>query len=262
MFVCSRWGWKGCPIGSMKQGLIDIVFTSLVVFLFLSLSLSLSLPYWFHLGGRVGSWGEVWQSSLNLNYDITLSSGGWARFPRLWSYFCPLHVFVVCCWGGKVVPFRAWSKSSLTFISLLWMSFTISSCCNLGERVCGCLLLLGWKGCRLVYLFSVARVQGLVQAPFRRLVVPPLPSLLSLLLPGVSIYLFVGRKRVLFCQSRCQASSENHVFPFVRCVTHLLSLCSMQPSSSSIVTGMKGLSLDQWRCIYLSTCCWWGTMGS
>ena len=50
--------------------------------------------------------------------------------------------------------------------------------------------------------------------------------------------------------------------PFVRCVIHLLSLCSMQPSSSSIVTGMKGLSLDQWRCIYLSTCCWWGTMGS
>ena len=24
---------------------------------------------------------------------------------------------------------------------------------------------------------------------------------------------------------------------------------------------MKGLSLDQWCCIYLSTCCWWGNHG-
>jgi hypothetical protein len=39
--------------------------------------------------------------------------------------------------------------------------------------------------------------------------------------------LFMGRKRVLFCQSRRQVSSENHVFPFVRCVFHLMSLFSM-----------------------------------
>ena len=100
----------------------------------------------------------------------------------------PLHVFVVCCWGGKIVPLRAWSTSSLTLISLLRMPFIISSCCNLGERVCSCLLLLGWKGCRLVYLFAVARVQGLAQALFRRLgSSAPLPSLLSLLLLGVSL---------------------------------------------------------------------------
>ena len=116
--------------------------------------------------------GEVGQGSLS--YGLT--SG------------LPLHVFVVCCWGGKVVPFRAWSKSSLTLISLLWMPFIISSCCNLGERVCSCLLLLGWKGYRLVYLFAVARVQGLAQALFRRLgSSAPLPSLLSLLLLGVSL---------------------------------------------------------------------------
>ena len=110
--------------------------------------------------------GEVGQGSLS--YGLT--SG------------LPLHVFVVCCWGGKVVPFRAWSKSSLTLISLLWMPFIISSCCNLGERVCSCLLLLGWKGCRLVYLFAVARVQGLAQALFRRLgssAPPPFTSLTS-----------------------------------------------------------------------------------
>ena len=153
----------------------------------------------------------------------------WARFPRLWSYFCPLHVFVVCCWGGKVVPFRAWSKSSLTLISLLWMPFIISSCCNLGERVCSCLLLLGWKGCRLVYLFAVARVQGLAQALFRRLGSSAPPPFTSLTSPSwrIFIYLFMGRKRVLFCQSRRQVSSENHVFPFVRCVFHLMSLFPM-----------------------------------
>ena len=154
--------------------------------------------------------GEVGQGSLS--YGLT--SG------------LPLHVFVVCCWGGKVVPFRAWSKSSLTLISLLWMPFIISSCCNLGERVCSCLLLLGWKGCRLVYLFAVARVQGLAQALFRRLGSSAPPPFTSLTSPSwrIFIYLFMGRKRVLFCQSRRQVSSENHVFPFVRCVFHLMSL--------------------------------------
>ena len=140
----------------------------------------------------------------------------------------PLHVFVVCCWGGKIVPLRAWSKSSLTLISLLRMPFIISSCCNLGERVCSCLLLLGWQGCRLVYLFAVARVQGLAQALFRRLGSSAPPPFTSLTSPSwrIFIYLFMGRKRVLFCQSRRQVSSENHVFPFVRCVFHLISLFS------------------------------------
>ena len=141
----------------------------------------------------------------------------------------PLHVFVVCCWGGKIVPLRAWSKSSLTLISTSSVVFTISSCCNLGERVCSCLLLLGWKGCRLVYLFAVARVQGLAQALFRRLGSSAPPPFTSLTSPSwrIFIYLFMGRKRVLFCQSRRQVSSENHVFPFVRCVFHLMSLFPM-----------------------------------
>ena len=44
-------------------------------------------------------------------------------------------MFVVCCWGGRVVPLRAWSKSSLTLVSLLCVSFTISYLFHLGESV-------------------------------------------------------------------------------------------------------------------------------
>ena len=69
----------------------------------------------------------------------------------------PLHVFVVCCWGGKIVPLRAWSKSSLTLISLLrlsslsplvviWANGFVVVCCCWGGRVvvlCTCLLLPG-----------------------------------------------------------------------------------------------------------------------
>ena len=100
----------------------------------------------------------------------------------------PLHVFVVCCWGGKIVPLRAWSKSSLTLFSLLrlsslsplvviWANGFVVVCCCWGGRVvvlCTCLLL---PGCKVwLRLFS----EG--WAP-----VPPLPSLLSLLLLGVSL---------------------------------------------------------------------------
>jgi hypothetical protein len=80
--------------------------------------------------------------------------------------------------------------------SVVFTVFTISACCNLCERVCSCLLLMGWNGCRLVCLFAVAggravpsggvsqklnrfwlsvirsyhaRVGGLAQALFRRL---------------------------------------------------------------------------------------------
>ena len=189
--------------------------------------------------------GEVGQGSLS--YGLT--SG------------LPLHVFVVCCWGGKVVPFRAWSKSSLTFISLLWMPFIISSCCNLGERVCSCLLLLGWKGCRLVCLFAVAggravpsggarqklnrfwlpvirssyhaRVGGLAQALFRSLgfSAPPLPSLLSLLLLGICLSICWWGGSV--CSSAnlgprwAKYLQKIMFFPFARCVLHLVSVFSM-----------------------------------
>ena len=123
--------WKGCSKGSMKQELIDIVFTSL-----LSFSFSVSFSYWLHLGGRLGSWREVRQSSLKLNFDITLSRGGWARFPRLWSYFWPSFTCVCrLLLGGRVVPLRAWSKSSLALVSLLCVSFTISYLFHLGESV-------------------------------------------------------------------------------------------------------------------------------
>ena len=105
--------------------------------------------------------------------------------------------------------------------------------------------MLGWKGRRLVYLFAVARVDGLshkeltkrlkltvsaslskkysyharvgglAPALFGRLGSSsplPVPSLLSLLLLGVFVYL-LGWKGVLFSQSRHQVSSVNHVLP-------------------------------------------------
>ena len=94
--------------------------------------------------------------------------------------------------------------------SVVFTVFTISAGCNLCERVCSCLLLMGWNGCRLVCLFVVAgggvrqklnrfwlsvirsyhaRVGGLAQALFRRLgfSARPLPSLLSLLLLGICL---------------------------------------------------------------------------
>ena len=123
--------WKGCSKGSMKQELIDIVFTSL-----LSFSFSVSFSYCLHLGGRLGSWREVRQSSLKLNFDITLSREvGQGSLGYGLTFDLPLHVFVVCCWGGRVVPLRAWSKSSLTLVSLLCVSFTISYLFHLGESV-------------------------------------------------------------------------------------------------------------------------------
>ena len=155
----------------------------------LSLFVSLSLSYWFHLGERVGSWGEVWQSSLNLNYDITLSRGGWARFPQLWSYFWPSFTCVCrLLLGWKGCPFKSMKQELFDIVFASSVVFNISAYCNLCERVCSCLLLMGWNGCRLVYLFAVARVQGLAQALFRRLgSSAPLPSLLSLLLLGGSL---------------------------------------------------------------------------
>ena len=64
-------------------------------------------------------------------------------------------MFVVCCWGGRVVPLRAWSKSSLTLVSLLRLSSIsplivicvngyVVVCCWWGGMVvilCACLLL-------------------------------------------------------------------------------------------------------------------------
>ena len=95
-----------------------------------------------------------------------------------------------------------------------------------------------------MYLFAVARVDGLSHKELtkkRKLTVsaslsknllimhgwevwlrlssegwaplpPPVPSLLSLLLLGVFVYL-LGWKGVLFSQSRHQVSSVNHVLP-------------------------------------------------
>ena len=166
----------------------------------------------------VGSWGEVRQSSLNLNYGITLSRGGWVRFPRLWSRFWPSFTCVcLLLLGWKGCPFKSMKQELFDIVFASSVVFNISAYCNLCERVCSCLLLMGWNGCRLVCLFAVAggravpsggvrqklnrfwlsvirssyhaRVGGLAQALFRRLgfSAPPLPSLLSLLLLGICL---------------------------------------------------------------------------
>ena len=165
----------------------------------------------------VGSWGEVRQSSLNLNYGITLSRGGWVRFPRLWSRFWPFFTCVcLLLLGWKGCPFKSMKQELFDIVFASSVVFTISAYCNLCEGVCSCLLLMGWNGCRLVCLFAVAggravpsggvrqklnrfwlsvirsyhaRVGGLAQALFRRLgfSAPPLPSLLSLLLLGICL---------------------------------------------------------------------------
>ena len=247
--------WKGCSKGSMKQELIDIVFTSL-----LSFSFSVSFSYWLHLGGRLGSWREVRQSSLKLNFDITLSRGGWARFPRLWSYFWPSFTCVCrLLLGWKGCSIRSMKQELFDIVFTSSVVFTISSCCNLCERVCSCLLLMGWNGCRLVCLFAVAggravpsggvrqklnrfwlsvirsyhaRVGGLAQALFRRLgfSAPPLPSLLSLLLLRLGICLSICWWGGSACSSAnlgAKYLQKIMVFPFVRCVFHLISLFSM-----------------------------------
>ena len=118
---------KGAWSKSMKQELIDIVFTSLSSF-----SFSVSFSYWLHLGGRLGSWREVRQSSQELNFDITLSRGGWARFPRLWSYFWPSFTCVCrLLLGWKGCPIKSMKQelfdigftSVRVFHYLLFISF-------------------------------------------------------------------------------------------------------------------------------------------
>jgi hypothetical protein len=92
-------GLEGLPYREHEaktHWLIDIVFTSLVVFLsFVSLSLSPS--------------DFIWVKGLALEERFGKGSLGYGL-----AFGLPLHVFVCCCWGGRVVDLRAWSKSSLT----------------------------------------------------------------------------------------------------------------------------------------------------
>ena len=145
----------------MKQKLIDIVFTFL--------GLSLSLSYWFHRGGSVGSWGEVRQNSLNSNYDITLSRGGWARFPPLWSNFWPSFTCVyLLLLGWKGCSISSMKKDLFDIVFTSSVVFTISYWFHLGERV-GWLFRGGparfpqlWSYySSFMFLSVVARVEGL-----------------------------------------------------------------------------------------------------
>ena len=137
-------GWQGCLLTS---GVVSVYLLGKVVPkgawskssltlcslpCCLSLSLSLSPIDWLHLGGRLGSWREVRQSSLKLNFDITLSRGGWARFPRLWSYFWPSFTCVCrLLLGWKGCPIKSMKQelfdigftSVHVFHYLLFISF-------------------------------------------------------------------------------------------------------------------------------------------
>ena len=96
--------------------------------------------------------GEVGQGSLR--YGLTFG--------------LPLHVFISCCWGGRVVPQAAWRKISLTLFSLLqlsslspidfiWVRGLVGSSGEVRQGFLSygltippsffCVLLLGWKGC-------------------------------------------------------------------------------------------------------------------
>ena len=222
--ACAYWdnGWREghisidtCPEGSSGKA------PSAVVLLWNHLAF---LRLCFSIVARLEelSRKEVRQGSLN--YDLGQGSLGYGL-----TFGLPLHVFVVCCWGGKVFRLRAWSKISLILISLLWMSFTISSCCNLKERflvvcccwggrvvvLCTCLLL---PKCKVwIRLFS----EGWAPCP-------PLPSLLSLLLPGVSLSICSwGGSACSSANLGAKYLQKIMFFPFVRCVFHLISLFSM-----------------------------------
>ena len=176
----------------------------------------------------------VHMSTRALNYDLGQGSLGYGL--TFWpSFTCVCRLLL----GWKDCPIQSMKQELFDIDFTSSVVFTISSCCNLGERVCSCLLLLGWKGCRLVYLFAVARVQGLAQALFRRLGSSAPPPFTSLTSPSwrIFIYLFMGRKRVLFCQSRRQVSSENHVFP----------LCTLCFPSYVIISYVAFLFLYSYR---------------
>ena len=121
----------------MKQELIDIVFTSLVVFLFLSLSLSPLL--------------------ISFGWTGWLLTGGSAK---VLSAMVLLLAFLYMCLsallGWKGCSIKSMKQELFDMVFTSSVVFTISSCCNLCERVCSCLLLMGWNGCRLVCLFAVA----------------------------------------------------------------------------------------------------------
>ena len=187
------------------------------------------------------------------------------------TFGLPLHVFVCCCWGGRVAPLRAWNKSSLTLFSLLRLSSLsplVVICANGFVVVC---LLMGWNGCRLVCLFGVAggravpsggarqklnrfwlsvirssyhaRVGGLAQALFRSLgfSAPPFPSLLSLLLLGICLSICWWGGSV--CSSAnlgprwAKYLQKNHVFP----------LCTLCPPSCFSVFYVAFLFLYSYR---------------
>ena len=157
----------------------------------------------------------VHMSTRALNYDLGQGSLGYGL--TFWpSFTCVCRLLL----GWKDCPIKSMKQELFDIVFTSSVVFTISSCCNLCERVCSCLLLMGWNGCRLVCLFAVAggravpsggarqklnrfwlsvirsyhaRLGGLAQALFRRLgfSAPPLPSLLALLLLLLGISLSI-----------------------------------------------------------------------
>ena len=219
----------------MKQELIDIVFTSLVVFLFFSLSLSFSLSLllisfgwkgwllrgglaklsqlklWHHFEqGRLGKVPSVMVLLLAFLYMCLSFAAGVERLSHseheakaLWHWF---HFF---------------GCLSLSPLVVTWANGFVVVCCCWGGRVvvlCTCLLL---PGCKVwLRLFS----EG--WAP-----VPPLPSLLSLLLLGGSLSICSWGGSEWSSANLGPRWAKYHqkimFFPFARCVLHLVSVFSM-----------------------------------
>ena len=165
-------GWKGCLLtsgvvsiyllgkvgskGSMKQELIDIVFTSLVVFLFLCLFLLLKGCIWVKKAHWLLKGGPAKLSQLKLLTLLWAGEVGKGSLGYGLTFGLPLHVFVCLLLGWKGCSIKSMKQELFDIVVTSSVVFTISSCCNLCERVCSCLLLMGWNGCRLVYLFAVA----------------------------------------------------------------------------------------------------------
>ena len=155
-------------------------------------------------------------STRALNYDLGQGSLGYGL--TFWpSFTCVCRLLL----GWKDCPIKSMKQELFDIDFTSSVVFTISSCCNLCERVCSCLLLMGWNGCRLVCLFAVAGGRAVPSGGVRQKL--------------NRFWLSVIRSYHARVGGLAQALFRRLGF------------------SAPILTGMTGLSLDQWCCICLST---------
>ena len=92
----------------------------------------------------------IWVKGLALEERFGKGSLGYGL-----TFGLPLHVFVCCCWGGRVVHLRAWSKSSLTLFSLLRLSSLSSLSPLVVICVNGFVVVCCWWGGMVVVLCAL-----------------------------------------------------------------------------------------------------------